>query len=610
MAEMKKQTVAWGNWYEICCRYLFPAILFLYPLRHIHLGLDLWDTGYNYSNFQYMGMEHMDPMWLFSTYLANAVGFLLSKLPFAGSLLGMNFYTGLMVSGLALLGYYFCSKVLEIPRPIVFLGELVAISLCWCPTALLYNYLTYILFFAGTALLYLGLAREQKKYLILAGVALGTNVFVRFSNLPEAALILAVWAYGWICRSKVKKVLAQTGWCIGGYAAVVGVWLGWISLRYGFGEYVSGILRLFGMTETATDYKPTSMLTGMLLPYLQNLYWVKWLVVLVIAGVFGFMVLPGRFTRMKKIGFAGLTLSAVGWLYYRGFCSLIFSDYNAMLRPGILFLMLCLVVCGLLILGRKTAKETKLAAGLVVLVILLTSLGSNNGVFPSLNNLFIAAPFTLWQIYLFCRSKAEYGLPGLKKVKLIFYPAKAMAVSFLLVFLFQSIGFGTGFVFVEAAGAKNIDTKVENNDILEGIWMSADRAEWMTQISAYVSEQGLKGKEMIPYGELPALTYYLQMPPAFNSWSDLRSYGVEAMEEDLEELRSEIAEGKEKPVVIVENTYMVWENSGRAGLVEMGLPEHKVTQVETDVKWELLKSFMEEYSYRQTFGNEKFTVFE
>ena len=57
------------------------VLLAFYPLRHIAWGLDLWDTGYNYANFQYMGTEHMDPMWLFSTYLANSVGWLLTKLP-------------------------------------------------------------------------------------------------------------------------------------------------------------------------------------------------------------------------------------------------------------------------------------------------------------------------------------------------------------------------------------------------------------------------------------------------------------------------------------------------------------------------------------------------
>ena len=34
---------------------LFIVILAFYPLRHISWGLDLWDTGYNYANFEYMG---------------------------------------------------------------------------------------------------------------------------------------------------------------------------------------------------------------------------------------------------------------------------------------------------------------------------------------------------------------------------------------------------------------------------------------------------------------------------------------------------------------------------------------------------------------------------
>ena len=71
---------------------IFVVILMLYPLRHIHGGLDVWDTGYNYATFTYMGMEHMDSMWLFSTYLANVVGHFLTKLPQADTLVGMNLY--------------------------------------------------------------------------------------------------------------------------------------------------------------------------------------------------------------------------------------------------------------------------------------------------------------------------------------------------------------------------------------------------------------------------------------------------------------------------------------------------------------------------------------
>lgn len=606
---MKQRSGEKKSWYFICCNYLFPAFLLLYPLRHINWGLDLGDIGYNYSNFQYMGTEHMDSMWLFSTYLANAAGNLLMKLPFAGSLLGMNFYTSFFVSALALAGYFFCSRVLRIPAPAVFLGEFTAVSLCWCPTAGLYNYLTYIFFLAGVILLYLGLTEEKKEYLLLAGAALGTNVFVRFSNLPEAALILAVWAYGIICRKKIGKVAAETGWCMLGYFAAAAFWLGCLSVRYGFGAYVSGVGRLFAMTDTATDYTPKSMLMGTVLPYLQNLYWVKWLLMLAFVGMAGFMVLPGRFMKCKKTVFAGMALCAAGWLYARKFCSLDFTVYDAMLRPGILFLLLGLFVCAALILNKKVEKERKLMAGLSFLIIFLTCLGSNNNIFPSLNNLFLVAPFVFWQLFLFCRSASERILPGKRGIKISLYPLKAVLLVFLSVFLFQSAGFGTGFTFVEGTGAKNIDTKVENNAILKGIWMSGERAEWMTGLSAYISENELQGRELLPYGQIPALCYYLQMPPAFNSWSDLASYSLETMEADLAEVIGEMNRGEPGPVVIVENTYMVFEREGSAGLEAIGVPEQRIKQISEDAKWQRIKRFMADYGYTQDFVNDKFAVF-
>ena len=45
------------------------AILVLYPLRHIAWGLDLWDTGYGYANFEYMDMSETHFRRLFESYI-------------------------------------------------------------------------------------------------------------------------------------------------------------------------------------------------------------------------------------------------------------------------------------------------------------------------------------------------------------------------------------------------------------------------------------------------------------------------------------------------------------------------------------------------------------
>jgi len=675
-------------------------ILIIYPLRHVNWGLDLWDTGYNYANFQYMGTEHMDSMWLFSTYLANAAGNFLMKLPFAGSLIGMNVYTGLFVSVLACLGYWFCTKKLQIPAWIAFVGEMLAISLCWCPTALLYNYLTYVLFLACVVLLYLGLAKKKNLLLFAAGLCLGTNVLVRFSNLPEAALIVAVWAYaviegleswkrllsetadsdmGFTSKAEIKgrktdasrekrreirknvgrqvwrQIWQQTLWCLGGYLAALAVLFGYIHLRYGIGNYVEGILRLFGMTETATDYKATSMLMGLIGTYVENLYWVIRLLVIVAAGMILWIganaVADGKlFVKMSErsklwsglrlllqkganVACVLLAIATLVWLYYRRFCSFNFFSYDSMLRPGVLFLMLAMGIAAVRILHPKAPKEEKLISGLMILVILLTSLGSNNKVYPSMNNLFIAAPYTLWECWKFCRLKATTIVcnagsllggktvptqqtasqqPAGKTLKLAVspLPAQAILAAFLAMCFVQFVGFGVGFSFVESTGAREVTAQVDNNEILKGVKMHPDRAKWLEEISAYVNENDLQGKEVILYGYVPSLSYYLQMPSAFNPWSDLRSYSIETMKADLAETAGMMTEkGAARPVIIVENAYLEFYRRGEAALVDLA-PEKKLDEMGKARKWELILEFMDEYGYEETFRNEKFVIFE
>lgn len=669
---------------------LFIIVLAFYPLRHINWGLDLWDTGYNYSNFQYMGTEHMDPMWLFSTYLSNAVGNLLMKLPCADHLSGMNFYTGLFVSLLALAGYFFCTRALKMPGWIAFAGELIAVSLCWCPTAVLYNYLTYVFMLASVILLYQGLTKGKNVCLALAGVCLGANVLVRFSNLPEAALILAVWIYDVLVWRREKQEASAPGdklwrrlglhtfWCFTGYVSSLAVLFGYIHFRYGITNYVSGIRRLFAMTSDNTEYKPYSMLTRMLEVYWENMYWVIRIGVILTVGILFFVIadqlkqLCGKRKRLcwwcgrlllASVGAAalawlcmkffyssesmmasfadyeklfhpavlfaiilpaGLLLSAVTgyllqkrfgterafgweirvlwmavcaamlvWLYMKGFCTMDFFltdesiSYGPMLRPGILFLMLAMLTGMIRICSKNSSEGEKLISIMVILVVLVTSIGSNNRLFPSINNLFLAAPFTLWQGWRFCRNVKEKRMG---RITVSAFPVKGILTAFIGLCLFQFTGFGAKFAFAEASGVYNITASVENNEILKNIKMSPEKAQWMTELSDYVNEHGLQGREVILYGYIPSLSYYLQMPPAFNSWIDLASYSHDSMENDLKEIETQIREdGADPPVVLV--------NYLQSGM-------------EVSRKWEMLQRFMERNGYELVWQDDRFTFYE
>lgn len=632
---------------------IFVIVLAFYPLRHINWGLDLWDTGYNYANFQYMGTEHMDPMWLFSTYFSNVVGNFLSRLGGGGTLSGMNVYTGLFVSLLALTGFFFCTRVLKMPAWVAFLGEFLALSLCWCPTALLYNYLTYVLVLFCLILLYHGLTKEKKWCLFGAGVCLGVNVLVRFSNLPEMALILAVWAYDVILWRDVKKAGIQdkvegfwvrigrhTLWCLLGYLAALAVLFLSIHMRYGIGSYVEGIQRLFAMTDTATDYKPASMLMGIVRIYIDYSYWAIRIVVFAVTGLILFVVtgwIEDRLSgaagmqvclKITQIGsrVLGVLVSAVmlGWLYRRSlaqlfhqyeladklidFASFSFYSYDSMLRPGIVFLMLTMFIALVRIFHPDCSREEKLISGMVLLVVLLTSIGSNNGIYPSLNNLFLAGPYTLWQCWNFIRNAGEKRI---WKVRLSAFPIKCVLVAFLAICCFHFSLFGAVFVFAEGAGVRNAYSYVDNVPVLQGIRMNEDKARWMTELGRYVEDEELQGQEVILYGQIPSLSYYLQMPSAFNPWSDLDSYSVEQMALDLAATAEAMEQNPDyRPIIIIEREYITYLAGGESALEELlDLSEARIGKITQDRKWLLLLEFMEMQDYRPDFNNGRFTVY-
>lgn len=603
------------------------AVLLLFPLRHAGWGLDLWDTGYNYANFTYASPENMGIMWWFSTYFSNLVGHIFTLLPFGNTLLGLNIYTGLVVSLISILGYFFCTRKLKMAGICVFAGELIALCLCWCPTAKLYDYLTFLLFELCVMFLYTGLTEQKRGALILAGVCLGANIFVRFSNLPEAGLILAVWGYALLERGENRngrkgKAAVYTLWCLVGYLIPLILGFGWIAVRYGIGEYVQGIRLLFAMTESAKDYQASSMLYGLLWPFWQVKYWVFRILVFVIAASLLDLVTDYASRYLEKKGRAAKIFPAVSkagtlvcslvlcyWLLTKekpSFTSEYYQSYDPIYWPGVLFLTLALGMGGIHILRRKAEKEEKLLGALVILMLLLTSLGSNNGIMPSINNLFLAAPYVLYQLVRFTCWAYERGgcqKPGDRRdFRLNFAPTAFMSWVLVLLMMIPFGMFGLKFAFCEGTGIQERGYAVENNPVLWGVDMSYGRAVALSKISAYAAENDLAGQEVILYGYVPSLSFYLQMPPAFQAWSDLESYHDSTMRSAMEELAGEIAEkGRKKPVVI----------AGKGGEdSSFRLGQEELEGNSEDPKWLLIWDFMGRLGYEKTFENEMFVIWE
>lgn len=570
---------------------LFLGVLLLYPMRRVCFGVDLWDGGYNYANFRFSGPEFMDSMWYFATWISTQVGSLLMHLPFGSRMIGMNIYTGLTVSALAVLGYLFCRKQLRLPAIVSFLSQITACSLCLLPTAALYNYLTFLLLMCGILFLYLGSTGNRKWYLIAAGVCLGLNVGVRFSNLVQMGLILALWAYGFFERQSVREIAKKTGWCILGYLGGLLIFLLPIGILYGFSDYAAGIARLFSMTEIAEDYAPGGMLSGAVSVYLEpeTRYWIKRFGMVLAAGTAVFLPLPGRFVRAKKAAGGILTAVLFVWLLKHRFVYPDFAMYDSIYAPCVMLLLLAMMVSVFFLINKKFSGKDKMLAVLELLIIFLTSLGGNNAVYYNINNMFLILPVLLYMLWIFWKESDWY-----------FQTTLTVSVLTVLVCL-VALRFGNTFSYEEATGGRSYAAEITEVPVLKGMYTSSEKAEELTKLYRFLEEKCLRSYRCVLYGEIPGISYYMDMPPALNVWGDLRSYVPSVMKADLEQAFETGSDGEEKLLVILER---------RCADYMEGFGEPAAAWDRTAIqKLEFLKDCLEDRGYVRIYESGKYVIY-
>ncbi len=564
---------------------LFPIILLLLPLLKINQGVDLTDTPYSLGNYRFFTQS--EGVWVLSTFLSNVTGFLLTKLPMGGTMLGMKLYTSLFISAMALLGYRFFKT--KMPSWMAFLGEIAAIGFCWCPTGILYNYMTYFFFLLGAILLFRGLAGYRQICLLLAGVCLGLNVAVRVPNVLEVSLIAALWFYGAKKKKSFEEIAKETGLCVAGFLGAQAVMFIVMSALYGIGAYKEMIGGLFGMAGSASDYTLGEMLLSIWSAYFKGFKWMLYMVLCILPGIPFFMIQKEKFPLLRRMVYC----VCIAFLFYVlgrwGMYNFRYYQKESGLQWGVIFLIISLIVCIWMLFTGMVDDEWKLIGCISLVIILITPLGSNNYVWPALNNLFFVAPVTFWMVYRFVRWGREY-LDRTEKVTL--FPVKAMVSAILIAFLIQSIGLGVGYVFKDGEDGQSRNMKVLNNAVLQGMYTTALNAETLDELSVFMTEHETEyaGKELILYGDICGLSYYLDRAPAiFTSWPDLNTNSLERLQTDLDELSGEMSEKGHRPLVII---------------------TPQMDACETDKKLSAIMAFMDENDYRQVFANEVFVVYE
>ncbi|MDE6362709.1 MAG: hypothetical protein K2L86_00320, partial [Lachnospiraceae bacterium] len=165
--------------------------------------------------------------------------------------------------------------------------------------------------------------------------------------------------------------------------------------------------------------------------------------------------------------------------------------------------------------------------------------------------------------------------------------------------MIQSVLFGVNFVFHDAGAqqAANQDgtrLDLQCSSVGRGLATTLDKKTALEELDAYLYQSGLYKKQVILYGDIPAVSYLFEMEPAISTtWADLDSYGVDVLEEELARLANENML-EEAPVIIL----------GSAA-VERLMDKAEGAKYE---KLSRILSFAQEYGYQQCFGSEQYRI--
>ena len=256
-----------------------------------------------------------------------------------------------------------------------------------------------------------------------------------------------------------------------------------------------------------------------------------------------------------------------------------YNDYHSFRLWAVGFVVFAIGLA-FYILFAKTAKQIeKIIACMVLVVIAITPLGSNNALYPVYNNLFIVAPF------VFAEGMKYIG----KSCNKLLWPTKIGLSVLAIVLMFQSVMFGWTFTFRDAGFTTGIDTTITGNRVLYGMRTTSERARQIEELSKYVYENDLCGRKVLLYGEIPFAVYALEMPSALSSsWADLDTVlNCKGMQEEIEAM-------EDTPVVII------------AADRYNDLLNNPDTDNEKAI---LVAEYLRVNNYEETFRNDKFVVY-
>ncbi len=488
------------------------AVTFAWLMLFVWQGLDFTDMGFWLTGYQQL-YAHPDRSlttvcWL-SSFIGHWVGIV-----FGGSVIAYRLGYVVVVTISAITAYWILASRLGHSRT---LAAMVLLTVGFTRVTgcnwIGYNDLTALFYLAGAALLYLGLTANRRRLVVLAGVVLGANTFIRFPNVLGLTLVAAIWLQAWAGRWTLRKVGAESAWFLGGFLSGLTLILGLVILHGHATLYLQAIQGLFGVAVDGSSHHPGSgLLKGFIYDHVQA--FVEALSVLTVWGWIANWV-----SKQKRLWATCALAASVLPLFF----IIYFRHHWLWCITGICYAVLLMIV----VLNLRRDKPLALLAFIAAMVLFLAPLGSNLGMANAIFGMWLALPLTLawlWQsagraLQVQFNARGDgFEADGLFTMGPRGF--RVLAMTFVLALLLQSLASAWRQTFRDSQNRLSMTHSVAH-PLLRGTYTTAARAKAVTELLAAMSHFTRPGDEVLAYNGMP-LTYFLTQTHSWIgvSWPD------------------------------------------------------------------------------------------
>jgi hypothetical protein len=584
---------------------LFFLFIFVFQLVLIFQGVEMSDEGFLATFYQQIFDHPESVQYNFMFWLTGIIGGTYYKIFSFMGLWGLRLGGVLVTTGTAILVYSLLKKFLN--NNYLKLGLfLIIITLNNDVKELNYNNLSALTYVATIYFLFNGLRHRSNGKLLVSGLLVSLNFFIRPPNILDVGLVMAILYHGYETKKDLSLIVKQIGWFLAGFLASTGIILIIIYSVGHWNNYSGALQLLYKMSKghekvdiKSYDYGLLKLLYQLKANYLKSIFIALSIILSLLLGIYLFTKVKKKIVLFNRISrpLRYLFILSVFIMIFRGVIDHYFILY---VYSGLI------IFAFILILFTSSDPDIKLLIFCSFFILVTYSFGSSAGILTAGRySLWIGLPIAVNYFFNFrsVKNQLSFLINGVNSsLQIIITESQLNTTKKILIVLLIFEGLFHSFFYPFFDRRNRLEMRYAiNNKQLAGIYTTKGRKQTLDTLLYESSRYIKKGDYVLAYDCIPLYHFLTESVPYLRSpypWL----YEAEFLNNELVYARKE---KKNLPVVVMQKIKTIGDGSMWP---EKTLPSDYFTWEENLGRNKYMNEFLARNNYKEVWSDPYFKI--